>query len=153
MGLPLAAGHVLVRLADGPPEAAHTVLDALETVFPNHTGRGRTRVGNVWEDPPTVTSEGTRVVAGPRPAGAPPRAAPAGVHLFSQAFDARSGRDRATPTQAITLAGGIDADLLGGHEDVERVLTVLTALCGTVEQEREAQGPHLAVRLRLGPPG
>ncbi|MFI8455530.1 hypothetical protein [Kitasatospora sp. NPDC085464] len=154
MGLPLAAGHVLVRLGDGPQQAAEAVLDALEAAFPTHTGRGRTRIGNAWEDPATVTSEGTRVVAGAQPDGVSVR--------LSQSFDARDPRDPpearespATgspdgPAHPIALAGGVGADLLGSPDDVRRVLGVLAGLCATEEESREEQGPQLAVRLRLG---
>ncbi|MGW3230773.1 hypothetical protein [Kitasatospora sp. NPDC001095] len=148
MGLPLAAGHVLVRLGEGPQDAAEAVLDALEAAFPTHTGRGRTLIGNAWEDPPTVTSEGVRVVAEPRIHRTPTTPGPSPPASLSQSFDAhRAG----SPGPPVALSGGLAADLLGGPEDVERVLRALTALCGTREEGRERQGPQLAVRLRLDP--
>ncbi|MFE7528776.1 hypothetical protein ACFU7Y_24105 [Kitasatospora sp. NPDC057542] len=146
MGLPLAAGHVLVRLGAGPQESAEAVLDALEAAFPTHTGRGRTRIGNVWEDPATVTSEGVRVVAVPEPEGATAGPAPSPSVRLSQAFDAHAaGR----PGPPAALAGPLAADLLGGPGDVERVLSALAGFCRTHEEGREEQGPLLAVRLRL----
>ncbi|MGW1178649.1 hypothetical protein ACWD4P_33590 [Kitasatospora sp. NPDC002543] len=150
MGLPLAAGHVLVRLGDGPRESAEAVLDALEAVFPTHTGRGRTLIGNVWEDPATVTSEGTRVVAEPRIHRAPAGAAPTPSASHSQSFDAHAA---GSPGPPVALPGGITADLLGRPEDVERVLRALAGLCRTRERSRTDQGPQLAVRLRLGQQG
>ncbi|MFJ6619706.1 hypothetical protein ACIQOW_19285 [Kitasatospora sp. NPDC091335] len=150
MGLPLAAGHVLVRLGDGPQESAEAVLDALEAAFPTHTGRGRTRIGNVWEDPATVTSEGTRVVARPRITRTPTGPAPIPSTSLSQSFDAHRAGSSGPP---VTLAGEVAADLLGRPEDVERVLRVLSGLCRTRERGRAEQGPQLAVRLRLGAPG
>ncbi|WP_316527454.1 hypothetical protein [Kitasatospora brasiliensis] len=150
MGLPLAAGHVLVRLGEGPREAADAVLDALEAAFPTHTGRGRTLIGNVWEDPATVTSEGIRVVAEPRITRAPTGPAPSPSVSSSQAFDAhRPG----APGPPLVLPGGLAAELLGGPEDVERVLGALAARCPTHEVGRERRGPQLAVRLRLGSAG
>lgn len=146
MGLPLAAGHVLVRLGEGPRESAEAVLDALEAAFPTHTGRGRTHIGNAWEDPATVTSEGVRVVAEPRIHRTPAGPAPSPSVSFSQSFDAhRAG----TPGPPPALPEGLSADLLGGPEDVERVLRALAGLCRTHEEGRAAQGPWLAIRLRL----
>ncbi|WP_030230987.1 hypothetical protein [Streptomyces sp. NRRL S-350] len=165
MGMPLAAGHVLVRVAADPQEAAEAVLDALEAAFPTHTGRGRTRIGNVWEDPPTLTSEGTRVVAEPRPGsgGAPTTAPgpsrgpsarpPAGAGpsaSLSQTFDAHS---EAAPGRPVALAADVGAEVLGRPEDVERVLRALSGRCRAHQVHREEHGPQLAVRLRLGPHG
>lgn len=146
MGLPLAAGHVLVRLGEGPRESAEAVLDALEAAFPTHTGRGRTRIGNAWEDPATVTSEGVRVVAEPRIHRSPTAPAPIPSASFSQSFDAHAA---GSPGPPVKLPGGLTADLLGGPADVERVLRALAGLCRTREEGRERQGPQLAVRLRL----
>ncbi|MFJ8623822.1 hypothetical protein ACIRD3_13385 [Kitasatospora sp. NPDC093550] len=148
MGLPLAAGHVLVRLGDGPQEAAEAVLDALEAAFPTHTGRGRTRIGNVWEDPSTVTPEGTWVVAEAQPDGPEAITAPGPSVGLSQTFDAHGA---GAPGQPTALAGEVGAELLGRSEDVARILHALAGLGLVVEEGREEQGPQLAVRLRLGP--
>ncbi|MFI2612626.1 hypothetical protein [Kitasatospora sp. NPDC018619] len=165
MGLPLAAGHVLVRLGEGPQEAAEAVLDALEAVFPTHTGRGLTRIGNVWEDPPTVTSEGVRAVAEPRITRSPPAPAPGPSVRLSESFDARSfgaesyeaesyeAHRAGVPEPPVTLAGALAAELLGGPEDVRRVARALAGLCRTQEEDREERGPQLVVRLRLEPRG
>ncbi|MFJ6384052.1 hypothetical protein ACIQI7_29115 [Kitasatospora sp. NPDC092039] len=147
MGLPLAAGHVLVTLGEGPRKSAEAVLDALEAAFPTHTGRGRTMLGNVWEDPAALTSEGVRVVAEPRITRAPARPAPSPSVRLSQSFDAhRAG----SPGPPVTLPGELAADLLGGPAEVERVRDALAGLCRTHEEGRETRGPQLAVRLRLG---
>ncbi|MET8542437.1 hypothetical protein ABZW03_17550 [Kitasatospora sp. NPDC004799] len=162
MGLPLAAGHVLVRLqlGEGPQHAAEAVLDALEAAFPTHTGRGRTMLGNVWEDPATVTSEGVRVVAEPRISRTPAAPAPSPSASLSQSFDARSSDPRssddhrtAAPVPPAVPPGGLVGLLLGAPQDVERVLRALAGLCRVHEEGREQQGPQLAVRLRLDRPG
>ncbi|MGA5822840.1 hypothetical protein ACPC54_33885 [Kitasatospora sp. NPDC094028] len=138
MNVPLAAGHVLVRLTGGGPAAADAVLDRLEAVFPTHTGRGRTRRGNPWDDPPTLTSEGTWTVNAPGP-GPPP--------AVSQTFDVSA----AVPSgQGFAPAGGITANLLGAPEDVEAVLGALAGFGPLHEEGRDHQGPLLAVRVRLG---
>ncbi|MFI9363054.1 hypothetical protein ACIG5E_18665 [Kitasatospora sp. NPDC053057] len=147
MGLPLAAGHVLVRLTDGAPEVAEAILDALEAAFPTHTGRGRTRIGNVWDVPPTLTSEGTWTVAEAGPEGTSAIPVPGPAVSSSQAFDVQSP---APPRQRPALTGEAMAELLGAPEHVETMLRVLAALCRVDEEDREEQGPQLAVRLRLG---
>ncbi|MEU6972330.1 hypothetical protein AB0A71_32355 [Kitasatospora aureofaciens] len=147
MGLPLLAGHVLVRLTDGAPEVAGAVLDALETAFPTHTGRGRTRIGNVWDVPPTLTSESTWTVAEAGPEGTRTIPGPGPAVSTSQAFDVQSP---APPPGPPALTGEATAELLGAPEHVETMLRALSALCPVDEEGREEQGPQLAVRLRLG---
>ncbi|MFD8706808.1 hypothetical protein ACFV1W_30105 [Kitasatospora sp. NPDC059648] len=149
MGLPLLAGHVLVRFTDGPPEVAEAVLDALEAAFPTHTGRGRTRIGNVWDVPPTLTSEGTWTVAEAGPGGTEAIPVPGPAVSTSQAFDVQSP---APPQRPPALTGGATAELLGTPEHVDTMLRALAALCRVDEQGREEQGPQLAVRLRIGRP-
>ncbi|MFE5586609.1 hypothetical protein [Kitasatospora sp. NPDC056531] len=145
--MPLSAGHVLVRLDDGAREVANAVLDLLEGVFPTHTGRGLTRIGNVWDAPPTLTSEGTWTVAVSHPGGASAIPVPGPAVSTSQAFDVHSF----TPLEGQTvLPGEITAELLGAPADVEAMLRTITGLCSAREEGRERQGPQLAVRLRLG---
>ncbi|MFG3224582.1 hypothetical protein ACGF07_07370 [Kitasatospora sp. NPDC048194] len=150
MGLPLSVGHVLVRLEDGEPGAADAVLDLLEALFPTHTGRGLTRIGNVWEDPPTLTSESTWTVAEPRLGGASPGPGPGPAVSASQAFDVHHGTP---PGRGAGPAGGVTAELLGAPEDVEVMLRTLTGCCSAQEEGRRQEGPQLVVRLRLGPAG
>ncbi|MGW2371075.1 MULTISPECIES: hypothetical protein [Kitasatospora] len=146
MGLPLVPGHVLVRLTDGAPQDADAVLDALEVAFPTHTGRGRTRIGNVWDVPPTLTSEGSWTVAEAGPDGTSAIPVPGPAVSTSQAFDVQSP---APPPDRPALTGEATAELLGAPEHVETMLRALTALCRVDEENREEQGPQLAVRLRL----
>ncbi|KJS59864.1 hypothetical protein [Streptomyces rubellomurinus] len=148
MSVPLAPGHVLVRLTDGGPTAADAVLDRLEAVFPTHTGRGRTRLGNPWDDPPTLTSEGTWTIAAPRPDGAAEAVrAPGPAPAVSQTFDVSTA---APASHGFTAVGGITADLLGTPDDVTTMLHALAALGPLSEEHRDHQGPLLAVQLRLG---
>ncbi|MFH9347914.1 hypothetical protein [Kitasatospora sp. NPDC017646] len=148
MGLPLLAGHVLVRLTDGAPEVSEAVLDALEAAFPTHTGRGRTRIGNVWDVPPTLTPEGTWTVAEAGPEGTEAIPVPGPAVSASQSFDVESAA--APPPRRPALTGEATAELLGAPEHVGTMLRALAALCRVEEQGREEQGPQLAVRLRLG---
>ncbi|WP_104819002.1 hypothetical protein [Kitasatospora sp. MMS16-BH015] len=127
MDLPLAAGHVLVRLSDGPPQSAEAVLDALERAFPTHAGRGRTRRANPWEDPPT---------SAPAASG------------WSEVFDRTSGPARLPPL--LLPGGGLTVELLGTPADAEAMARALAGLGATRRTGHEQQGPHLAVRLRLG---
>ncbi|MFG2844128.1 hypothetical protein ACGF12_13295 [Kitasatospora sp. NPDC048296] len=145
--MPLSAGHVLVRLHDGAREVAEAVLDLLEGVFPTHTGRGLTRIGNVWDSPPTLTPEGIWTVAESRPDGVSAIPVPGPAVSASQAFDVHS----LTPLEGRTvLPGEITAELLGTPADVEAMLRTIGDLCSACEEGRERQGPQLAVRLRLG---
>ncbi|MGW3044006.1 hypothetical protein ACWC9T_29080 [Kitasatospora sp. NPDC001159] len=148
VGLPLFAGHVLVRLHDGAPELAEALLNALEVSFPTHTGRGQTHPCNVWEDPPTMTPEGTRtaVVSGPTSSWVAPGNGPAVI--FSQAFDIIGKHVGPNPAP---LMGGITADLLGTPKDVETIASVLAELFQVREEARQVQGPHILARLRLEP--
>ncbi|MFH8386682.1 hypothetical protein ACH4E7_38120 [Kitasatospora sp. NPDC018058] len=146
--MPLSAGHVLVRLGDGAQEVADAVLDVLEGVFETHTGRGRTRIGDVWDVPPTLTSEGTWTVAESQPGGASAIPAPGPSVSSSQAFNVRSSTP--PPEKRIVLPGEITAELLGAPEDVRTMVRTISGLCSAREEGQEEQGPQLAVRLRLG---
>ncbi|MCC9305772.1 hypothetical protein LN042_01385 [Kitasatospora sp. RB6PN24] len=148
MSLPLAAGHVLVRIGDGDQRSADAVLDALEGAFPTHTGRGHARIGNAWEDPPTVTPQGTRSVAGPAADGASTvPSAPPGMSS-SQAFDVRTAAQRRRP---VPLPGEATADVLGLVADVGALTHTLGELFRVQESGRDEQGPNLSLRLRIGP--
>ncbi|MFE9426403.1 hypothetical protein ACFYNO_25975 [Kitasatospora sp. NPDC006697] len=140
MGLPLPAGSVLLRLSAGPPEAVAAVFDALERVFPSHTGRGRSLAGNAWEDPPVLTTEHRWTVAdGDAPGDAP-------AVTWSQAFDTLGSRLPASP---LDLDAAVTVSVLGTPEDVERLLHVLAELVTAEERGREEAGPLVEVRLRL----
>ncbi|MER6398574.1 hypothetical protein ABT263_21345 [Kitasatospora sp. NPDC001603] len=139
MGMPLPAGHVLVRLHDGPREVAVAVLDALEISFPTHTGRGESHQANVWEDPP-IMRPGTT-------AGAADSELPA---VWSQTFDPVSARADQGP---ITLPGGITADVLGAPDVAFSVVRVLGELFHAEEEGMIRRGPEVEIQLRLGPRG
>lgn len=146
MGLPLPPGHVLVRLWDTTGEGADTVLDGLEGCLPNHTGRGRNRIGNAWEDPPSVTAEGTWAVARPEHGDwVTPADGPAVV--TSQAFDVAGPRAPGAPPG---LDGVVGAELYGAPKDVDTMLGVLGGLFTTEERAREAVGPLVRTRLSIG---
>lgn len=141
MTQPLPSGHVHVRLT-GDEQAAAAVLDRLEAVFPTHTGRGRTRIGNAWEDPPTLTSERTWTVA---PAAPAPGPSPA----VSQTFDVTTA---APSDHAYAAPGRLAAELHGTAEAVEALLRALADFGPLSEEGRDERGPVLTVRLRLGEP-
>ncbi|MFE5588312.1 hypothetical protein [Kitasatospora sp. NPDC056531] len=94
-----------------------------------------------------MTSDGTWTVAEPGPDGASAIPVPGPGVSSSQTFDVHSA---STPENRLPPAGGITADLLGTPEDVETMVHTIADLCSAREENREEQGPRLAVRLRLG---
>lgn len=128
MTTPVSAGHVMVQLEGGTKTDAGAVLGALELSFPTHTGRGHSRVANVWEDPPT------------EPGSNPPE-------RWSQTFQTGIGWTWRHP---VTLAGEITAEIRGQPPAVGEMIRVLDTLFHAVEEERNEYGAEVAARLRLG---